>query len=78
MSHDRQALILGRDQDGALEGIVVLEMLGSAKRMRAAIARTCADLERRGLAVSVELDARRHGLRGKKAHGLHGMQRLLH
>lgn len=56
MNRNRQALILGRNRNGALDGVVVLQMSGTAARLQAAVTRTRADMERRGLRVAVQLD----------------------
>lgn len=56
MSRNRQALILGSGPTGNLEGVIILEMRGTAAGLRAAVARTRADMERRGLAVMVEFN----------------------
>jgi hypothetical protein len=66
MTTSHQALILGSDPAGKLESIVVMEMIGKAARLQAAIARTRADMERRWLKVTVRLDGRPSCAGGKK------------
>lgn len=53
MTKDREALILGRDRAGTLDGVVVLQVRGTSARLRALVAKTRADMEKRGLTVAV-------------------------
>lgn len=54
MARSHQALLLGADSAGRLKGIVVMEMLGTAAQLRSAVTMTRADMERRGLNVTVD------------------------
>ena len=78
MTRSHHALILGSDPAGELAGIVVMEIPGTAAQLQAAVARTRADMERRGLKVTIQVDGRLARAADKKQRPPNSTSRRLH